>query len=436
MTERTFVAIVGGGITGLTLANHLRRAAIPHTLLEATDRVGGVIRSGYVEDSLLEWGPQRTRLTAGLRDLLDELHITGQLVTAPPALPLFVYSRNKLRKVPFSAGDFVLSDIVPFRSKLRVLVEPLTRGADPDEAVATYFTRKLGRRLYENMVGPLYGGLYASDPADMVVRLSLGHVLAEFGVGRSLLLPLLRRGGTIDPPAACSFVEGMETLPLALHALNAQNVRVEAPVRTIRRHPQGWEVEGIGGTLLADRVVVTVPAPAAARLLAPALGPAADKLATLKYNPLVIVHLYAETNLVGLGYQVSLAERMATRGVTFNDSLFGRPGVYTAYLGGAKAPEVTEWSEEALAAAAVREFRMVTGFDARPLYVARESMPAWDGSWEALDRMSLPPGIHLAANWESRPGIPGRISQAKRLADELTVAYRQAADVESSNPLV
>jgi oxygen-dependent protoporphyrinogen oxidase len=429
MTERTFVVIVGGGITGLALANHLRRAGVSHTLLEATDRVGGVIRSGYVEDSLLEWGPQRTRLTVGLRELLEELGISRQLVTAPPGLPLFVYSRKKLRKVPFSVVDFLLSDIVPFRSKLRVLVEPLTGEADPDESVADYFTRKLGRRLYENMAGPLYGGLYASDPADMVVRLSLGHVLAEFGVGRSLIMPLLRRGGSVDPPAACSFMEGMETLPLALHAVNAQNVRVDAPVRAIHLHPQGWEVEGEGGSIVADRVVVTVPAAAAARLLRPVLGRAADTFASLTYNPLAIVHLRAETTLEGLGYQVSLAERLATRGVTFNDSLFGRRDVYTAYLGGAKAPEVVGWGDEAIAATAVREFRTVTGFDAGALYVDREAMPAWDNSWVALDRISMPPGLHLAANWESRPGIPGRLAQAKRLAQELTVAFGRVAGV-------
>jgi oxygen-dependent protoporphyrinogen oxidase len=430
MTERTFVAIVGGGITGLTLANHLRRAGVSHTLLEATDRVGGVIRSGYVEDSLLEWGPQRTRLTAGLRELLDELGISRQLLTAPPHLPLYVYSRRKLRKVPFSVADFLLSDIIPLRSKLRVLVEPLTREADPEESVAEYFTRKLGRRLYENMAGPLYGGLYASDPADMVVRLSLGHVLREFGVRRSLVMPLLRRGGSIDPPAACSFKEGMETLPLALHAVNAPNVRVEAPVHAIHLHPQGWELEEEGGTIIADRVVMTVPAPSAARLLRPILGTAADAFAALTYNPLAIVHLHADTTLEGLGYQVSLAERLATRGVTFNDSLFGRSGVYTAYLGGAKAPEVVDWDDQALAATAVREFRTVTGFDARVLYVAREAMPAWDGSWAALDRVSMPPGLHLATNWEARPGIPGRLAQAKRLAEELALAFSRVAGSE------
>ncbi len=423
MTERTFVAIVGGGLTGLSLANQLRIDEIPHVVLEADERVGGVIRSGYVEDSLLEWGPQRSRLTSSFKSLVTSLGVADRLITAPPGLPLYVWSRRKLRRVPFSAADFFRSDIVPVRSRLRILAEPFTAGARPDESVADYFTRKIGRQTYENVAGPLYGGLYASDPADMVMRLSLNHVLREMGVGRSLALAFLRRGGRVDPPPACSFQEGMETLALALHVANARNVRVESPVRRLRRHPEGWEVLSEAGSLIAEQVVLTAPAPATAAILGDEFGSIPDAIRSLTYNPLMIVHLHAEQSIGGLGLQVGLGERMVTRGVTFNDSLFGRKGVYTAYLGGAKAPEVAGWGDDALATTALREFHRMTGIDARVLSIQPAWMPAWDGSWAALERVELPRGVHLAANWESRPGIPGRLAQAKRLGEWLGLAY-------------
>jgi oxygen-dependent protoporphyrinogen oxidase len=423
MTEHTFVAIVGGGLTGLALANQLRANDVPHVVLEADDRVGGVIRSGYVEDSLLEWGPQRSRLTASFKGLAQSLGISDRLITAPAGLPLHVWSRGKLRRVPFSVVDFFRSDIVPPASRLRVLGEPFTAGALPNESVAQYFTRKLGRRVYENIAGPLYGGLYASDPADMVVCLSLDHVLKEMGVGRSLALAFLRRGGRVEPPPACSFQDGMETLALALHAANSRNVRVEAPVRVLHRHPDGWLLDGDAGRVIAEQVVLTGPAPATAAILGGEFGAVPDAIRSLTYNPLVIVHLHADESVEGLGLQVGLGERLVTRGVTFNDSLFGRRGVYTAYLGGARAPEVLGWGADAITATALREFRLMTGIHARVLSIRAARMPAWDKSWSAIERLELPPGIHLAANWESRPGIPGRLAQAKRLADSLTLAY-------------
>jgi protoporphyrinogen/coproporphyrinogen III oxidase len=415
MSERTAVAVVGGGITGLALGYHLARNDVPHLLFEATGRPGGVVRSARVDGHLLEWGPQRTRLTAGVAELIEELDLGDRLITAPPGLPLFVYRTGKLRRVPFSAISFLGSDLVPLRARLRAMMEPLTGAARAEESVATYFTRKLGRSVYENLAGPLYGGLYASDPADMVVGLSLGAVLQEFGVGRSLVLSFLRRGGAIDPPVACSFRDGMSTLTDALHRAVGEAVRLESPVHAVRAVGGGWEVEWEGGRVLAEQVVVTAPAPVAARLLAGDL-PAAAVLGELRYNPLAIVHLLADTPLRGLGYQVGLGERLATRGVTFNDSLFGRTGVYTAYLGGARDPELVRRSNADLASLAIAEFREVTGYAARALAVERERMPAWDRTWTALSRVTLPPGLHLAANWQSRPGIPGRLAQAKRFA--------------------
>lgn len=419
MADSVRVAIVGAGITGLALGHYLHQKGVPHLVLEKSDRVGGVMRSGRVDGHLLEWGPQRTRMTRAVGELIAQMELGEQVITAPPDLPLFVYRAGQLRRVPFSARDFLFSDIVPFSAKPKLLLEPFTRGAEPNERVADYFVRKLGRPVYESMVGPLYGGLYASDPANMVVGLSLGHVLKEFGIRRSLLLPLLRRGGSIDPPAAISFQDGMETLPRRLAELQGANLRLRCAAVGMQKRGDNWEIRTSDGDIIAESIVITTPAGAAASLLEGAASQSAAALRKLRYNPLAVVHLHAETDLRGLGYQVSFAEDLFTRGVTFNDSLFRRRGVYTAYLGGAKAPEVVEWTDGRIAEVAVDEFRRVTGADARPISVEREWMPAWDYTWAALKEVKTPAGVYLAANWESRPGIPGRLAQAKRLAGEL-----------------
>ena len=413
------IVVVGAGISGLTLAHELASRGVEHVVLEASARAGGVIRSGRVEGHLLEWGPQRARLTRDFERLADDLSLRERLVEAPRDLPLFVYRRGRLRRVPFSASAFARSDLLPLSSKLRVLGEPLTAGAQPGESVGDYFRRKLGREAYESIAGPLYGGLYASDPDDMIVELSLGHVLREFDIERSLLLPLLRRGGRVTPPAACSFEDGLEELPRALLERHRANVRLETPVRAIRRTGGGWAVETERETIAARAVVVAVPARAAGAMLAEAAPDAAARISRLVYNPLAVVHVHARADLRGLGYQVSLAESMVTRGVTFNDSLFARRGVYTIYLGGAKNRWVAESAEDELARIAVDEFRVATGAEARVLSVAREWMPAWDRSWAAIRGLELPAGVHVHANWHARPGLPGRLAGSRRLAEGL-----------------
>jgi protoporphyrinogen/coproporphyrinogen III oxidase len=413
------IVIIGGGISGLALAHQLAARGAPFLLLEATDRVGGVIRSGRVGGHLLEWGPQRGRLTREFADLVDDLGIRDELIRAPTDLPLYVYRRGRLRHVPFSIGGFLRSDILSWPGKFRILLEPFTAAARDDEAVADFFIRKIGREAYENLAGPLYGGLYASDPQEMLIGLSLRHVLREFRVGRSMLFPLLRRGGTIAPPDACSFTDGMETLPRALLERHRSAIRLESPVTGISREGAGYRVHTASDRIPARHVVVTSPAPSASRLLREVAPDVAQRVGMLTYNPLTVVHLHAETSLRGLGYQVSLAEPLVTRGVTWNDSLFGRTGVYTVYLGGAKNRWVADAPEDRVREIAVAEFRLATGFDARVLSVEQERMPAWDRSWAAIQSIALPAGLHIHANWESRPGIPGRLIMARRLAERL-----------------
>lgn len=423
------IGIVGGGITGLSLAHELGRRGVDRIVLEADDRPGGIIRSGRVEGRVLEWGPQRGRMVTDLAGYVEELELGDDVILAPEGLPLYVYAAGKLREVPFSGGDFLRGDLLTWPAKIRMAFEIFTRGPDPEETVEAFFVRKVGREPYERIVGPLYGGLYGSDPADMIVGLSLGHVLREFGVKRSLLLPLLRRGGKIAPPSACSFTDGMQTITDALYAANADHVRLSTRVRAVRPGAGArWAIEIDDDTVEVDEVVLTCAARPASEILSDVAPDASRAIGSLNYNPLAIVHLLADTDLQGLGYQVSLAEDLVTRGVTWNDSLFDRDGVYTAYLGGAKNPEVVGEPDDRLVEIALREFETATGHEARAIAVARETMAAWDRSWEAIRGIETPAGITIAAAWQQRPGIPGRLAQAKRVAASIAAERGRAAE--------
>jgi len=415
------IAILGGGISGLLVARELERRGIDWTLFEAEDRAGGVIRSGRVEGRVLDWGPQRTRLVGPIRALVEELGLGDRVVTAREDLDLMVFRDGRLRTVPFGVGGFLRSDAVSAPAKLRLLLEPLTRGHVDGERVADYFVRKFGEETYRTILGPLYGGLYASDPRDMEAERMLLPLLEKSGIGRSLVLSLLRRkGGRLSPPPACSFDEGMQVLPDALAARLGDRVRLSTPVHRLERAGDGWIVETERTKVHAEELVVCLPKGATAGLLRDAAPDAARRIASLTSNPLAVVHLHSEARLEGMGFQVSFGEGLPLKGVTYNASLFDRDGVYTAYLGGAQRPEVAGHDDEELGALARAQFRFVTGVDAdRVLDVSRIGMPAWDLSWRALDGLQLPPGVQLCTNWESRPGLPGRFVRARRVAEAI-----------------
>lgn len=416
------IVVVGAGMTGLALGHHLHGRGEPVRIFEAAAEAGGVIRSREVDGAVLDLGPQRTRLTPGVAALVDAAGLRDQIVAASPDLPLFVYRDGRLRRVPFSPWQAVRTDLLSLPAKLRALLEPLTSPPRPRETVEDYLVRSFGREAYRNLLGPLYGGLYASDPGRMPARHALAMALEEMDVGHSLLLAFLRRGRAARRRiAAVSFRDGLGALPRALARELGDAVRMSAPVRRLVPGPSGrLQVETEGeGPVEARAVVLTCPAAEAGRILADAAPDASRALRSLTYNPLAVVHLRSDFSRDGLGYQVAFGETLETRGVTWNASLFDRDGVFTAYLGGMKHPEIVEEDDDRLAEIAAREFREATGARAEPLLVSRTRVPGWDRSWDALDGLALPDGVRLCGAYTGRPGIPGRIVEARRTAEAL-----------------
>ncbi|WIV67240.1 protoporphyrinogen oxidase [Natrialbaceae archaeon AArc-T1-2] len=416
------VGVVGAGVTGLALTHYLADRGVDVVTFESGSEPGGVVRSREVDGRLLEYGPQRTRLVPAVEELVERFGLRSELLVANDDLPLYVYADGRLRRVPRSLATFLRTDLLSWRGKCRILAEPLTAAGRPDERAACLFARKFGLEAYRNVIEPLFGGLYGSDPAEMPAEHSLSRLLELESRTGSLLraaIDRLVRGDETPPPV--SFVSGMQTLPNALYEAHRPYVHLRSPVTSIEHADDGYVLAAGGRTTTVDDVVVTAPAPAAATILEGLEGASVASLRELTYNSLVLVFLEAEASLEGFGYQVRRDEALTTRGVTFNESLFGRDGVYTAFMGGMSDPGAVDRSDDELATVARREFRTVTGVDADVLEVTTlpDVIPAFDTSWAALEDVSLPEGVTIASNYTDRIGIPGRLRQARRIADRL-----------------
>jgi len=416
------IAIVGGGISGLALAHYLRARGAECLVLESQPRPGGVIQTVDIEGLPLDMGPQRTRLTPEVRALITDVGLGDEVLTASGELSLLVFRKGRLSQAPLSLRQAFTTDLLTWTEKARVLLEPLTGGLREGETAGGFFRRKLGGGAYEALIAPLYGGLYASDPDRMPARHALATTLRDLGVKRSILWRALtaRKGVSSAPP--CSFRHGMSALPSALADGLGASLRTGCFVTGLRPRPEGGFVLALedDDDVVADEVALCCPARAAAGLLKKTAPDAATRLEQIRYNPLAVVHLKGDEDLGGAGYQVALGEGLQTRGVTWNASLFGRPGLYTAFLGGMQNPDVVEEDDDRLGQIAADEFAHVTGCKVRVLHVGRTRIPAWDESWNALDGLRLPDGVYICANYAARPGIQGRLTDAKRLAVRLS----------------
>jgi oxygen-dependent protoporphyrinogen oxidase len=411
------VGIVGGGIGGLALHHHLRERGVDSVVFEADSEPGGVISSRTVGGHVVEDGPQRTRLSPPVASLVESLGIGEEPLEAADA-PLFVYRDGSLRQVPFSVREGISTDLLSLRGKLRMLLEPLTGPPRDDESVEEGVARMLGEEAARYLVGPLYGGIYGTDPDEMPMGHSLGRALEKRGVDRSLLVAAVRASRRTETPPAVTFQNGLQTLPEALHDRHRDAVRLDTPAETVRAAPDGYEVVTSEGSAAVDEVVLTTPADVTADLLAAVAPESADALEGLAYNPMAVVHLDAVAPVEAAGFQVQYEEPLRTLGVTCNGVLFDRGHRHTAYLGGGHQPGFVDRATEEIRATAEREFAEVTGVEASAVDVQRlrRGMPAYDTSWDALETVALPAGVYLCANYAARAGLPGRIHEARELA--------------------
>ncbi len=421
------VGVVGAGISGLTLVDALAGRDIDVVAVEARDEPGGIVRSQRIDGRVVELGPQRLRLTPGIEAFVDNLGLRDSLRTGDDDQPLYIYHDDALRVAPLSVREAITTDLLSPAGKLRLLAEPLTAPAKPGETVDEFLVRRFGRQAARRYMGPLYSGLYGTDPREMLHEYSLGRALDNAGVGRSLLWWVLKRvvAGREAPPI-CTFDDGLGALTDALYEAHSDVIELDTAATEIRSQDEkddagGYELVTDAGSEIVDEVVVTTPAPTAAELVAPVDSDLAATVADFRYNPITMVFLDSALDREGIGALVPPDGDLPISGSTWNASFLDRDGVFTCYVDPNSDPEMTERSDEALGDLAADAFEELTGAAATPLGVHRwePGMPAYDGSWTAMDDLNPPEGLHFCTNFVGRPGIPGRIRSAKRIAREI-----------------
>lgn len=418
------VGILGGGISGLFLLHLLAEAGLEAILFERSPSAGGVMRSRSVEGPngpvTVDLGPQRMRLTGSLARVVEEVGLVSALRQAPMGVPFTIYRDGRLYPAPLSVGDALGSRLVSWPGKIRALGDLFSAAPAADESVAAALKRKLGPEVYTRLAGPILGGLYASDPAQMEAGRTLVPALRRTGARRSLLVGL-KRASRWDRTPVVSFAEGMGALPRAIAQRYGNRVRLGESVRRVRaRSRRGYRIQSDRGEVDVDELAICVPAGEAAGILEESAPEVASSLRRLRYNPLAIVPLVVRGGVpvrgVGSGFKMTLDDDSLTRGVTSHEQLFGRTGLFTAFLGGMGREDLLDRPDAHLLETARSDFRRVTGQEATPLFVHRTAMPAWDRSWRALDSVAFPERIHVCSAFFDRPGITGRLENARRIA--------------------
>src|SRR5882672_43870 len=147
------VAVIGGGITGLTAAFYLKRNCIPVTVYEAGPRAGGVIQSRRQHGYLAEFGPNTILETSSkITQLISNAGLESRrLYSDPRAEARYVVGHGKPIAMPRSPLGFFTTKLFSAKAKVALLREPFVaaRRDGKEESVAEFVIRRLGQEFLD-----------------------------------------------------------------------------------------------------------------------------------------------------------------------------------------------------------------------------------------------------------------------------------------------
>lgn len=438
------MAIIGGGITGLTIAFKLRQRGIGCTLYEASARTGGVIETVQKNGWLVECGPNSILDTSPkLGEFIAELGLErNRLNAGAKAKNRYIVRNRQPVALPASPPALFSSPAFSAKAKLRLMAEPFIGSKSTEsESLADFVLRRLGREFLDYAISPFVSGVYAGDPARLSVKHAFPKLYAleqEYGSlikGAILGARKRKKRKEVSKKDArmFSFDNGMETLPKRLAERMADVIRLETPVQSIRRTETGrWLVDGSEH----DGVVLAVPAHVISTLDLPVdLGGFSD----IYYPSVASLSLGFHTvqfahPLDGFGMLIPRVEGFYSLGSLFTSSIFsGRAPegrvVLTTFVGGSLAPEKALQNEDEMLKCVLADMRVLLGLQGEPEYrnlrVYPQAIPQYTVGYERfLDAMNSAekelPGLHFAGHY--RDGI----SVADSILSGLTVAERIA----------
>ena len=445
------VAVIGGGVTGLTAATELRRAGVEVTVFEGAARPGGVVAAEREDGWLRELGPNSLlEGTTEIAEFIDGLGLgPRRLYASPEAKRRYIVRGGRPVALPASPLGFVTTPLFSARAKLRLLGEPWRpRGrTDAEETVADFVTRRLGPEFLDYAINPFVAGVYAGDPRRLSVRQAFPKLFAIEQEHGSLIRGALAHRNTSGGPKGriFSFPEGLGEIATAAAARLGGALRLNHRVQTVVRANGGWRLgisaEGREETAEFNAVVCALPADALAAL--PFAGvPEAAGLATLReiaHPPVVSVFTGYRREQVahaldGFGLLMPEVERGRILGTLFSSTLF--PGrapeghvALTTFIGGMRAPDLATRDDEALRALVAEELGRLLGVRGDPVVfrVQRwpraipQYAPGYARFKEAMATAERgAPGLFLGGNSRDGISLANCIGAGRRLAREVT----------------
>ncbi len=456
------IAIVGGGIAGLTAAYELSRqarngAAIEAVLFESSPRLGGIVETVREGGFVIECGPDAwVTEKPWARTLAEELGLGDEIMPSNDAgRKTYVLIGGRLQAMPDGMRMMVPADLAAldasdlfseeakqaFHAEVARADELKAAAPQQDESVAEFVHRHFGDEVLQKIGAPLLSGVFGGDVKQLSVRAVMATFVAMEQEHGSLITALsqikaLQSRTAADKPAIFTTLRsGLGTLiDRMIAAIPSEWIRLGDAVKFVSNGDEGWLVGTAKEVERFDAVMMAAPVDVARSLLEPIDAEAAALMQMGASSAVVVGFGFADAaDLVvppGFGFLVPPGSGSLLLAATFMDQKFAdrvpeRGRLLRAFFGGAAAERLMRCGNDETASVARLELASILGPLPEPqVTVIRRwprSLPQYGvGHLERMAqldaRVHALNGLHLLGNGYRGVGLPDLIRDARAAA--------------------
>ncbi|KGR79991.1 protoporphyrinogen oxidase [Ureibacillus manganicus] len=455
---RKKVAVIGGGITGLTAAFYMQRMADEHNLpldiilIESSLRLGGKIHTLRKDGFIIERGPESfLDHSNSVRELARELDIEDQMVCNNEG-KTYVAVGNNLYPIPtnfvfggpLEVSSFITSGIISLSGKIRAagdLVLPKTD--QEDEPIGDFFRRRFGKEVVENLVEPLLAGTFAGD----IDHLSLKAMFPQFSQlekdYRSLILGMRKSKQSIENKMIGSyqtFQNGLETLIETLEKkLETKRIFKGVKVEKIEKEEEQLKLTlNNMSPIKCDAVILTTPFNATKEILNN--NSLINEMPQMSYSTIATVTMAFKKDQSNIDKKDAMSffvSRNSDYAITtctwcnhkWNNVAPEGYDLFRAYIGRVGDEAIVELSDTAIEHTVLHDLKKSIGITGSPEFTVvsrwKESMPQYTVGHEMrmenlrIDLQEQFPNIRLVGSSYEGISVPDCVTQGKNAAKEM-----------------
>jgi oxygen-dependent protoporphyrinogen oxidase len=275
------IIVVGGGISGLSLAHYCARGGLKPLVIEKDSRLGGTFHTYRTNHFWFELGAHTCYNSYA--NLIDLLHETGlfKRIVRPGNAGYRLLSGGEIRTLTSQFNFF----------ELLVSLPRFFNAAMEGETVESYYSKIVGKRNFERALGPLFSAVICQRsnhfPADMLFK---------------------RRPRRKDVIKKFTLPGGIQTITETIAAEPAITIVNDKEVKEVKYNSGIFTVvTADGGCFEGSGVAIAAPSEGAAAMLQKSFPALSEKLSAIKAEKVETVGVIVKKDALKLPPIAALA---------------------------------------------------------------------------------------------------------------------------------